>query len=671
MQRNEACGENLSRLGFGCMRLPLTADKAIDEKELRRMTDYALEHGVNYFDTAWPYHGGHSEIAIGKALAAHPRETWFLADKFPGHQVAERYDPAAVFEEQLKKCGVEYFDFYLLHNVYENSFGVYTDPRWDILNYFLRQKERGRIRHLGFSSHARPDTLEKFLNWAGDAMEFCQIQLNCVDWTLQDARAKYELLTARGLPVWVMEPLRGGKLANLPEKDAEKLRALRPGESAASWSFRWLMRLPNVKMVLSGMSDFAQMEDNVRTFSSGAPQTDAEAEVMAGIAEGLKNALPCTRCRYCCDGCPMQLDIPMLIHAYNDLKFSGSMTVPMQMDALPEDKRPSACVACGACAAVCPQKIDIPAAMAEFAGKLASMPSWADMCREREEAARRLREAEKPSVLSALAEDYPLLYLDPDEDSQERYRAVVLRGEDPGKKSLAHYRGHPADRLETLETPMGPIRSVTLGDRGDFERVMRGMMAAKDGPEKAVPESQGAAMMTVFNWRKIHTHLAAFPEDKRNEEFRRFTSVRENYLDMLVVISRGPYSHISAEQAGIPEEEWLDVSDTIRRYHELTHVICRRGYPEDIVPVRDELIADAVGLVAAFGRFDGKLERLFLGVQDGRYTGGRLSGYTQEPEALAPAVDAAVRRLEEMLGAPQGGTDPFSLIPRLMEAKLL
>ena len=389
---NEACGERLSRLGFGCMRLPLTADKAIDEQELQRMVDYAIAHGVNYFDSAWPYHGGHSELAVGKALARYPRETWFLADKYPGHQIASSYNPAEIFEEQLKKCGVEYFDFYLLHNVYENSYDVYTDPKWDILNYFLEQKRLGRIRHLGFSSHARPDTLERFLDYAGGSMEFCQIQLNYLDWTLQDAKSKYDLLTKRGIPVWVMEPLRGGRLASLSEADESRLKALRPQESVASWSFRWLQNLPNVKMVLSGMSASAQMEDNVRTFTEVNPQTPEEAALLLDIAEGLKGALPCTRCRYCCEGCPMQLDIPMLIHAYNDLKFAGSMTVPMQMDALPEDKLPSACIGCGACAAICPQKIDIPAAMREFADKLASMPSWAEMCRQREEAARKLKE---------------------------------------------------------------------------------------------------------------------------------------------------------------------------------------------------------------------------------------------------------------------------------------
>ena len=392
MEYTQVCGEKLSRLGFGCMRLPLREDQSIDEAVLDRMVDYAMAHGVNYFDTAWPYHGGRSELAIGKSLSRYPRDQWFLADKYPGHQIASSYDPADIFEQQLVKCGVDYFDFYLLHNVYENSIGVYRDPRWNILPYFLEQKRLGRIHHLGFSTHARPDTLAAFLDEAGDSMEFCQIQLNYVDWTLQNAREKYDLLTERNIPVWVMEPLRGGKLAALSDEDTARLRAVRPEESTAAWSFRWLRNLPNVHMVLSGMSDYDQMRDNVATFSGGLSQTREEAALLAEIAEGLKNALPCTRCRYCCDGCPMQLDIPMLIHAYNDIRFASSMTVPMQFDALPEEKKPSACIGCGACAAVCPQKIDIPAAMQDFARILADKPSWAEMCRQREEAARKLKE---------------------------------------------------------------------------------------------------------------------------------------------------------------------------------------------------------------------------------------------------------------------------------------
>ena len=227
---------------------------------------------------------------------------------------------------------------------------------------------------------------------------------------------------------------------------------------------------------------------------------------------------------------------------------------------------------------------------------------------------------ERP-VIASLAADYPVLYLNPDTDSIETYRRVVLNGEDPGSRSLAHYRGDEFDREETMETPAGTVRTVRLGNRRDFELVIRGFMAAKEGPLAAVPESQGAAMLTVFNWPRIHRHLSAFPKAERDDEFRRFTADKKNYVDMLVVLSRGPYSHVSADAAGYPEEKWLELSDTIRLFHELTHVVCRRLYPGNIDAVRDELIADAVGLFAAFGRFDPALEKQFLGIRDGRYGG--------------------------------------------------
>ena len=272
----------------------------------------------------------------------------------------------------------------------------------------------------------------------------------------------------------------------------------------------------------------------------------------------------------------------------------------------------------------------------------------------------------KTSVLAHLASEYPQLYLNPDTDTQEAYRRVVLRGETPQTKSLAHYRGDRADRDEIADTPAGSVRVVTLGNRQDFELALRGLMAAKDGPEAVIPESQGAAMLTVFNWPRIHAHLALYPEEERAAEFKRFTAVRENYVDMLVLLSRGPYSHVDAAAVGETEEEWLGHSDTIRRFHELTHVICRRQYPGDVAPIRDELVADAVGLVAAYGRFDPETEKRFLGIRDGRYTGGRLGNYTDIPEALVGAVCAALERIRATT-EKQEGTEPFSLIPALMK----
>ena len=378
----------LSRLGFGTMRLPTLPDGTVDEATVREMTAYAMDHGVNYFDTAYPYHNGESERVIGRVLRDYPRDSYYLATKYPGHQILSNgYNPAEIFEEQLKKCGVEYFDFYLLHNVYEKSMETYLDPRWGIVDYFKEQKRLGRIRHLGFSCHAATKGLKEFLDACSEDMEFCQIQLNYLDWTLQDARGKYDLLTQRGIPVWVMEPVRGGRLAKLSDTDEAKLKALRPGESIASWGFRFLQGLPNVKMVLSGMTNMEQMRDNVKTFSEPRPLSGEEIGVLLDIAEGLKDSIPCTGCRYCCDGCPKGLDIPGFISAYNELRFSAAVNVAMRIEFLPEEKKPSACIGCGKCARVCPQNIDIPGAMKDLSEKLSKLPSWAEICRQRELAA--------------------------------------------------------------------------------------------------------------------------------------------------------------------------------------------------------------------------------------------------------------------------------------------
>ena len=373
------------------MRLPLKSDGSIDTERVNEMTDYAMEHGVNYYDTAYPYHDGMSEIAIGKALAKYPRESFKLATKFPGHQFMKKYDCAGIFEEQLEKCQVEFFDFYLLHNIYENSLSTYKNEDYGIVDYFVKQKELGRIKHLGFSTHSRAENLEEILDLLGDRIEFCQIQLNYVDWTLQDAKRKIELLGSRGIPVMVMEPLRGGKLADLGEKNNARLKKERPDESIASWSFRWLMNIPEVATVLSGMSDPDQMKDNVRTFEEGEPLSDREWKMMLEIAETLKNGVPCTACRYCCKGCPMGLDIPMLLAGYNDMKFAEALTVKMQMDGTPKEKWPDKCVGCGECMAVCPQHIDIPAVLKEYDEMLRTGPTWADLCKKREEIAERLK----------------------------------------------------------------------------------------------------------------------------------------------------------------------------------------------------------------------------------------------------------------------------------------
>ena len=366
----------LSMLAFGGMRLPVIDgdDSRIDREAAEEMVDIAIAQGINYFDTAWGYHGGNSELVLGKALSRYPRESFCLADKFPGYDLSNMTKVEEIFEEQLKKCRVEYFDFYLFHNVCEMNIDAYLDEKYGIFEYLMKQKENGRIRHLGFSAHGSYDVMKRFLEKYGHAMEFCQIQLNWLDWTFQDAKSKVELLKEYKLPVWVMEPLRGGKLASLSEKDAEELKELRPDEEVPAWAFRFLQSIPEVTVILSGMSDKAQLTDNLRTFGTDKPLDDREISALLEIAGGMlkQNVLPCTACHYCVSHCPKGLNIPELLELYNEHNFTGGgFIAPMAMMAIPEDKQPGACVGCRSCEAVCPQQIRISEALADFKAKLA------------------------------------------------------------------------------------------------------------------------------------------------------------------------------------------------------------------------------------------------------------------------------------------------------------
>lgn len=369
-------GVKLSSLGLGTMRLPnkgVDSDVPVDEEETAKMVDYALKNGINYFDTAWGYHNGESEKVIGKVLSKYPRDSFYLATKFPGYDLSNMDKVEEIFEKQLEKCRVDYFDFYLFHNVNDKNIDAYLDPKYGIYDYLMKQKENGRIKHLGFSIHGDFDILKRFLNAYGEHMEFCQIQLNYIDYDFQDAKAKVELLNEYNIPIWVMEPLRGGKLAKLPDEQESKLKALRPDETTVGWAFRFLQSIPGVTMVLSGMSSMEQLQENIKTFSEDKPLNDEEMKTLLGIAnEMLKgNVLPCTACRYCTSHCPMGLDIPKLLALYNEHCFTGGgFIAPMAISALPEDKRPSACIGCRSCEAVCPQEIKISEVMADFAKKL-------------------------------------------------------------------------------------------------------------------------------------------------------------------------------------------------------------------------------------------------------------------------------------------------------------
>ena len=361
MLYKEFKGLRLSALGLGCMRLPTKESNAdIDMEKTAEMVDYAIKNGINYFDTAWGYHSGNSENAIGTILNRYDRSSYYIATKFPGYDVANMDKVQEIFEKQLERTGMEYFDFYLIHNVCERNINEYLDPKYGIIPYLLEQKKQGRIRHLGFSAHARIPEMERFLQAYGEHMEFCQVQLNWMDWDLQDARGKIELLNKYNLPVWVMEPLRGGKLAALSEKYTARLAALRD-ESVPAWGFRFLQSVPEVCVTLSGMSNFDQLKENIEIFETEKPTTEAERAELFDIAREMSAAVPCTACRYCTTYCPKGLDIPTLLNLYNEEAFSaGGFLVSMQLAALPEDKRPSACIGCRKCEAVCPQLIKIP-----------------------------------------------------------------------------------------------------------------------------------------------------------------------------------------------------------------------------------------------------------------------------------------------------------------------
>lgn len=368
-------GESLSRLAFGTMRLPLNGDDSsdIDAATTGKMVEYAFDHGINYFDTAWGYHGGNSELVVGEALKGHDRKSFNLATKFPGYDVSNFGKHEEIFAKQLEKCQVDYFDFYLIHNVCEMNIEQYLDEdKYHTVSYFVQQRAEGKIRHLGFSTHGTYDTFMRFIDKYGDQMEFCQIQLNYLDWSFQDAKRKVEYCNDHGIKVWVMEPLRGGYLCKIDDEHMAKLEALRPGVSAVEWAFRWLQTVVPEGVILGGMSTPEQMEQNIGMFAEPKPLNDAELAALADIAADMtaKIGLPCTACRYCVPHCPMELDIPNLLSLYNEYRskeVKDGFIAPMAIAVMPEDKRPGNCIACGACESVCPQALSIPDALAELA----------------------------------------------------------------------------------------------------------------------------------------------------------------------------------------------------------------------------------------------------------------------------------------------------------------
>jgi len=352
----------ISLLGLGTMRLPLrdAADQtSIDEEKAQEIFDYAYAHGVNYFDTAYPYHGGMSEKFCGKALAKYPRASYHLASKLPGWLLKCDEDVPRIFNEQLANCRTDYFDFYLVHSVHESSWPNYVKYHaYDQLNEL---RKAGKIKRLGFSFHGSAEQLPEILA-AGD-WDFVQLQLNYFDWDYQQSRKKYELCAASGLQVIVMEPVRGGYLATIDSERAKPFLELEPQRSIASWAIRWVESLPQVAVVLSGMSDLQQLEDNVATMTNFEPMNEQELAAIDRVVEEIRkvNEIPCTGCRYCMD-CPMGVDIPEIFSIYSQYKIFGKEKAFVQdyEEVVEHGNGAEHCVRCMACTTKCPQMIAIP-----------------------------------------------------------------------------------------------------------------------------------------------------------------------------------------------------------------------------------------------------------------------------------------------------------------------
>jgi predicted aldo/keto reductase-like oxidoreductase len=356
---------NLSLLGFGLMRLPVKGEYGeVDVAQGITMVDYALSKGVNYFDTAWMYHNGKAEYFAGEALSRHERSGFYLADKMPLMSLTAEADVDRIFKEQLKKCRTPYFDFYLLHNI--NQAHIKTAESFKVYEKLKEKQKQGLITYLGFSFHDRPELLQAVVDrydW-----DFAQIQLNYVDWELQQAEKLYRILEQQSIPVHIMEPVRGGSLANLPEEVGLIFKTAAPQASPASWALRYAASLPGVQVVLSGMSTLEQVQDNVKTMSPFKPLTPEERAVIETALAAYRKAatIPCTNCRYCMD-CPQGVEIPKNLGIYNNYQRAISQSNPManflfemEYRLFKEAEQASNCIGCGDCKTRCPQHIDIP-----------------------------------------------------------------------------------------------------------------------------------------------------------------------------------------------------------------------------------------------------------------------------------------------------------------------
>ena len=364
----------MPKLGFGLMRLPLI-DGKIDHEEVCKMVDLYMEAGLNYFDTAYVYHSGLSEVEAGEAIVKrYPRESFTLATKLPAWELKSKDDRDRIFNEQLRRAGVDYYDFYLLHSVEDGNIDVYE--KLDCFTWGVNKKKEGKIKHFGFSFHGSPELLTKVLD-AHPEVEFVQIQLNYADWTNPVVRSGqlYEILHERNIPMIIMEPVKGGSLAALKPQLEEKFKAVMPEASIASWAFRFVASLPGVMTILSGMTHIDQMQDNISTFTNFEPLSEEERAVVDDVRAIMLNIplIGCTSCRYCCDGCPMHISIPDVFRAVNTMTLYNETFRPKSFYrglVSSGSGRASDCIGCGQCESVCPQHLPIIDLMRDAAEKL-------------------------------------------------------------------------------------------------------------------------------------------------------------------------------------------------------------------------------------------------------------------------------------------------------------
>ena len=358
---------DIKKLGFGLMRLP-TKGNDIDIEAVKEMADRFIAEGGDYFDTAYPYHEGKSEGAFKQAVAdRYPRESYRLADKMPVWRIDEKADISRIFAEQLANTGVEYFDNYLIHAISDDRMDRINEL--DLFGFLKGLKDSGRAKHIGFSFHGTPALLKQLLE-SYPFVEFVQLQINYIDWedhTSVCSSECYDIARSAGKEVIVMEPVRGGLLAKLPQKVEAEFKAADSGRSIASWAVQFASSLDGLLVMLSGMSDMEQLNDNIATVKSLKKADKAEYDVIKRAADILNSyeRIPCTHCEYCVEGCPVGIKIPDVLAALNTSKMYENPEKAKQSYLFSKTEPAGSCIACGQCEGVCPQHIGIIGALAE------------------------------------------------------------------------------------------------------------------------------------------------------------------------------------------------------------------------------------------------------------------------------------------------------------------